>query len=143
MTRDRVCPGADTGKFKREDIMNRKILSRDKACLIVCTVLNPFSSIHIGLLYETTSGYEPIPGAEKIKIDNLFVNLYEQDRRYNLRTLDFIIKTLCSKCRQEGFSFDIEKNELIERKFRTIGELADRLIKSSIPEKKTGDQSAG
>ena len=113
-------------------MMNRKILSRDKACLIVCTVLNPFSSIRIGLLYETLSGYEPIPGAEKIKIDNLFINLYEQDQRYNLRTLDFIIKTLSSKCRQEGFLFDIGKDELIERKFTTIGELADRLINSSI-----------
>jgi hypothetical protein len=110
-----------------------KILSKEKALFIICAVLNPFIASHVGLLREAGGLYRPIPGAEKIKIDNLLMNIYKNDQRHQLKTIDFILNSIALKCQQEGFVITLGEEELIDGDFSTIGELAALLTDSSMP----------
>ncbi|OQX27929.1 MAG: hypothetical protein BWK80_02770 [Desulfobacteraceae bacterium IS3] len=110
-----------------------KILSKEKALFIICAVINPFISNHVGLLRENSGLYRPIPGAEKIKIDSLLLNIYKNDQRHQLKTIDFILNSIAMKCQQEGFVITLGEEELIEGNFSTIGELAGILTDTSMP----------
>lgn len=109
------------------------ILSEDKAIFIACTVLNPFISDPRNLLNETDGNCQPIPDAEKIRIDTLLADLHTNDQKYDIETLDFILNAIVYKCQEEGFVITLEKEELAGRVFETLGDVARRLTDTSMP----------
>lgn len=104
-------------------------VSKSKALLIACTALNPF--VTFDLLRRVGQKVEPIPGAEEIGIKDVLAQLHMQDQKFNLHTIEFILDTIVSLCRKEGFGIALGVSDLVSGRFETIRDLRDEIVRST------------
>lgn len=107
--------------------MSNQQISPDDALLIVCKALNPF--VDVKLLV----GGQPAPGANDIEIGKTMKTLLSHDQQNNEHSVDFILHDIVKGVQERGFSVALGKGELVND-FNTIGELAEEIVNSSVPE---------